>query len=153
VKGGNKWARRYGRLEPFQERITEREFSGLCGEFWSHFVWATKKVLRGEFLAAQRALHEVLLEKTLCLLAEEELSQGHRAGPRGRRAEAWLSVERLEAIKFTSHPSRDSLLTTFGRLLILFSDVSNNLAETHQWQTDNYSEVQNWIALQCCKAN
>lgn len=149
IKGGTKWSARYARLLPFQERITQSEFDSLCGEFWTHFVWTIKKTQRGEFLAAQRAIHEVLLESTIRLLAEEGLLDGKGAGPRGRRAERWLTRERLEAVKVCSYPDRDMLFAAFFQLFKLFDEVSSIVAQKNHWTYNSYSEVRAWIGVQC----
>lgn len=148
IKGGDKWIQRYMRLKPFQERLRRNEFDLLCGEFWSHFVWAVKKVQRGEYIAAQRAIHEVLLEKTICLLAEEGLLEGRSAGPRGRRAERWLSPARLQSVKILTHPDRDSLFAAFDRVSALFADVSEIVAQKNGWECRSYAEIRAWLGAQ-----
>jgi len=145
VKGGEKWKQRYGRLRPFQERLTRQEFDQLCGEFWSHLVWGIKKVQRGEYLAAQRAIHEILVEKTLRLLSEEALLDGNLAGPRGRRAENWLSPTRLQAVRIVSYADRASLIAAFQQVVTLFVSVSDVVSDRNGWGSQSYSDTRAWM--------
>jgi hypothetical protein len=145
IKGGSKWEQRYGRLRPFQERLTHDDFDRLCDEFWSHFVWAVKKAERGEFLAAQRAFHEILFERALSLLQEEGLLEDKMARPRGRRAEQWLSPARLQSVRIPTSPDRDSLLAAFDRVAALFADVSDVVARKNCWDCPSYPEARAWL--------
>jgi hypothetical protein len=146
IKGGRDWENRYGRLKPFRAALTERAFDELCGEFWSHLIWAVKKAERGEYFAAQRAFHEVLQEKTLRLLEEEGLLDRKPADPLGRRAEQWLSQERLERARIPTHPDRASLFAAFHRIAALFTDVAEAVSRKNNWDLRPFAEVRAWLA-------
>ena len=145
VKGGRSWEDRYGRIKSFRAPLGERKFYELCGEFWSQMVWARKKIARGEFLAAQRAFHEILFEHTLCLLEEEVVLKGGDAKPFGRHAEDWLSPDRLRAAKISVSPDHDSLLAALKGVSVLFSGVSEAVAKNQGWEFKSHAEIRAWL--------
>lgn len=148
IKGGKPWERRYGRITYFRAPLSKSSFDSICGEFWTQLVWATKKTVRGEYLAAQRTFHEVLFEKSLRLLEEEAILNGKTAKPFARRAEQWLDPQRLEAALIPVSPERESLLTALDSTAALFADVSRAVAQANGWEYCSYAEIRDWLAQQ-----
>jgi len=148
IKGGGAWERRYSRIAPVSLPLTRDEFDRLCGEFWTQLVWAAKKAERGEFRAAQRALHLHLVENSLRMLQEEALLEGRAALPLGRRAEGWLTAEQAEATDFATAPERDALLSALGRIMGVFEKSSGAVAARNGWEAPRHAEVRAWLGGQ-----
>jgi hypothetical protein len=148
IKGGRAWERRYARISPLRMPMAREEFDRLCGEFWTQLVWAAKKAERGEFRAAQRALHLHLVENSLRMLQEEALLEGRAALPLGRRAEGWLTAEQAEATDFATAPERDALLSALGRIMGVFEKSSGAVAARNGWEAPRHAEVRAWLGGQ-----
>jgi hypothetical protein len=145
IKGGSAWERRYSRISFASTPLGEEEFNRWCGEFWSQLVWVAKKVGRGEYRAAQRGIHEHLLENTLRMLEEEALLGGVKAFPRGRRAEVWLTPEQLRATDISSRPERAALVSALGQVADAFSRSSAAVAATRGWKARDHSAITGWL--------
>jgi hypothetical protein len=145
IKGGESWGRRYSRITPLREPLTMREFSGLCGEFWTQLVWTAKKAERGEYLAAQRAIHLHLLENSFRILQEEAFLEGRQAYPLARRAELWLTGEQLKATSFNTAPDRASLFSALTRITGVFEKSSATVANRNGWVALRHDEVRAWL--------
>jgi Streptomycin adenylyltransferase len=146
IKGGAAWERRYSRVSYYSNPLTEDEYNQWCGEFWSQLVWVAKKVGRGEYRAAQRGIHEHLLENTLRMLEQEALLGGLRAYPRGRRAELWMNPEQLRATDLSSRPERAALVAALGQVADAFSRSSAAVAGKRGWRARDYGGVRSWLA-------
>lgn len=145
IKGGAPWKRRYSRIAPLRAVLTEREFTGLCGEFWAQLVWAAKKAARGEFRASQRGIHAHLVENSLRILQEEALLDGRRAYPLGRRAELWLTREQLDGTAGGTRPDRAALLGALEQVALVFSASSSAVAARNGWSHRDYAEIRAWL--------
>lgn len=145
IKGGAAWESRYSRISYVSSPLGEEEFNQWCGEFWSQLVWVAKKVGRGEYRAAQRGVHEHLIENTLRMLEQEALLGGLKAFPRGRRAELWLNPEQLRATDITSRPERAALIDALGQISDAFSRSSAAVAGKRGWRVRDYSGIRVWL--------
>jgi Streptomycin adenylyltransferase len=145
IKGGAAWERRYSRIAPLRLPLTQAEFGGLCGEFWTQLVWAAKKAERGELRASQRALHVHLIENSLRMLQEEALLAGRAARPLGRRAEAWMTPEQLEGTDFSTALDRDALLSGMERIMDVFEKASLAVGQGNGWDVPRHAEVRAWM--------
>jgi hypothetical protein len=145
IKGGPVWENRYSRISYLNNPLNEGEFNRWCGEFWSQLVWVAKKVGRGEYRAAQRGIHEHLLENTLRMLEQEALLGGLKAFPRGRRAELWLTPEQLRATDVTSRPERAALVAALGQISDAFSKTSAAVAGKRGWKARDYTGIKAWL--------
>jgi hypothetical protein len=145
IKGGPAWEKRYSRVTPLRAPLGRVEFDRLCGEFWTQLVWVAKKAQRGEFRAAQRALHLHLVENSLRILQEEALQQGRQAYPLGRRAELWLSGDQLKALGFSSAPDKDSLLSALAQTMDVFEKSTRAVADRNGWNFGPHPEVRAWL--------
>ena len=103
-------------------------------------------------MAAQRAFHEVLFEKTIRLLEEEAVLAGRQARPFARRAEQWLRPERLEAAKIPLEPGRESLGTALAKIAALFSDISSNVAHKNRWDFSAHTEIREWLTQELMRS-
>jgi len=146
IKGGEAWERRYARIAPLQVPLGEREFEGLCGEFWTQLVWAAKKAARGEYRASRRALHLHLVENCLRILQEEALLEGKKSYPFGRRAEQWLSPDQLMGTDIRVGADRTSLLAALGQISDTFEKASAAVAAGRGWRQRQPAEVRAWLA-------
>jgi streptomycin adenylyltransferase len=146
IKGGALWEERYSRISFTTVPLSEGEFGRWCGEFWSQLVWVAKKVARGEYRAAQRGIHEHLLENTLRMLEQEALLDGRKAFPRGRRAELWLSPEQLGATDISSRPDRIALVGALWQVADAFSKSSAAVAGKKGWKARDSAAITGWLA-------
>jgi hypothetical protein len=145
IKGGPVWEGRYARISYLGNPLTEEEFKQWCGEFWSQLVWVAKKVGRGEYRAAQRGIHEHLLENTLRMLEQEALLGGLKAFPRGRRSETWLTSEQLVATDVSTRPERAALAAALFQVSDAFSKSSAAVAVKRGWPNRDFSAVRAWL--------
>jgi hypothetical protein len=146
IKGGSLWEKRYARITPPHGSMTEAEFGRACGEFWVELVWAAKKVARGEYRAAQRAVHEHLIENGLRVFREEALMHGRAAYPVGRRAESWLTPDQLAATLDGTRPDRAALMSALSQISGEFAASSIRVASQRNWRIRDFSEVRAWLA-------
>jgi hypothetical protein len=146
IKGGAAWERRYSRISFASRPPSEAEFNQWCGEFWSQLVWVAKKTARGEYRAAQRGIHEHLLENALRMLEQEALMGGLKAFPLGRRAELWLTPEQLRATDISSRPERAALLAALGQISDGFSKSSAAVSGKRGWKPRDYNAIRVWLA-------
>ncbi|HXN36046.1 MAG TPA: aminoglycoside 6-adenylyltransferase [Opitutaceae bacterium] len=146
IKGGALWERRYSRISFFSAPAGEEEFNAWCGEFWSQFVWVAKKVRRGEFRAAQRGIHEHLVENTLRMLEQEAMLDGRKAFPRGRRAELWLTPEQMRATDICTRPERSVLVPALGQIGDAFARSSAAVAAGRGWKVRDSAGIRAWLS-------
>jgi hypothetical protein len=146
IKGGSVWEGRYARISHLSNPLRREEYDQWCGEFWSQLVWVAKKVGRGEYRAAQRGVHEHLLENTLRMLEQEALLGGIKAFPRGRRSELWMTREQLSATDVSSRPERAALATALLQISDAFSNSSSAVAAKRGWPTRDYGGIRAWLA-------
>lgn len=145
IKGGAPWERRYSRIVPRGVTLTEVEFNGACGEFWTQIVWAAKRLERGEFRACQRCIHVHLVENCLRMLQEEARLDGRASQPLGRRAERWLGPAQLGATDIAIRPDKESLSAGLGRIAGVFADSSAAVAGQNGWTFRDYAELRAWL--------
>ena len=145
IKGGAVWERRYSRISYASNPLSEDEYRQWCGEFWSQLVWVAKKVGRGEYRAAQRGVHQDLVENALRMLEQEALLGGLKAFPRGRRAELWLSPEQLTATDVSSRPERAALVVALGQIADAFTKSSAAVAGKRGWRIRDYTGIRSWL--------
>jgi hypothetical protein len=146
IKGGVPWEKRYSRILPVCTSLTETEFQALCGEFWTQLVWAAKKTARGEFRAAQRAVHLHLIENSLRVFQEEALLEGGQAHPFGRRAERWLREDQLSDTGTGTAPDRATLMMVVARLADAFERSSTLVARRKNWSVRGHADVRRWLS-------
>jgi hypothetical protein len=79
-------------------RLENAAACGLADGFVCDFIWAQRKLARGEWIAAQRMLHRELAEANLRLLHELKLRRGERSFPEGRRIERVAKPEELAGV-------------------------------------------------------
>lgn len=146
IKGGPLWERRYSRISFFSAPAGEKEFNSWCGEFWSQLVWVAKKVKRGELRAAQRGIHEHLVENLLRMLEQEALLGGRSAYPRGRRSELWLTPEQMRATDICTRPERSILIPALGQVCDAFARSSASVAAERGWKAPDSAGIRAWLA-------
>jgi hypothetical protein len=146
IKGGAEWEKRYARITPSQASMTEADFGRICGEFWVELVWTAKKVARGEYRAAQRAIHEHLIENSLRIFREDALVDGRTAYFVGRRAESWFTPEQLTATRDGTRPEAAALWAVLARIADEFAASSGRLAKRKGWAVREFPEVRAWLS-------
>lgn len=90
-------------------RLSDSEVISLATGFACDVVWTTRKIARGEWLAAQRMIHRSLQETNFRLLHEIRLRRDERTFPEARRAEFILSVQELDALNVCATLDANSL--------------------------------------------
>lgn len=92
LKGGGGWGSFYRRVvdEVDDPRLGDDEIRRLANVFVCDYVWARRKLERGELVAAQRMMHRELAETMLALSHELRLRRGEPTYPEGRRIEKLL---------------------------------------------------------------
>jgi hypothetical protein len=146
IKGGSDWEKRYARITPSRAAMTEADFGRICDEFWVELVWTAKKVARGEYRAAQRAIHEHLIENSLRIFREDALTDGRTAYYVGRRAESWFTPEQLKATMDGTRPEPAALWAVLTRIADEFGVSSSRLAKRNSWGGREFPEVRAWLA-------
>ncbi len=150
IKGGAAWERRYARLGatvPWPS-LTEREFRIHAEAFWAGAIWTAKKILRGEYRAAQRELHRSVWERTWVLLEEEARAARAKARPEARRAEDWLAPDRLRQTAVAGGLDRPSLAAGLLAAAALFAEVEHRLAADRGWTRRDHSAARDWLRSQ-----
>lgn len=79
-------------------RLGNPEVMALAEGFVSDARWIRKKIDRGELVAAQRMLHQALIETNFRLVHEARLRRGQRSFPEARRAEQTWTADELTAL-------------------------------------------------------
>jgi hypothetical protein len=79
-------------------RLDDAAVRQLVAEFWCGHRWVLRQLVRGELVAAQRALHLELAEINLSLCHELSLRRGLSSFPGGRRLERFCPPGELDAV-------------------------------------------------------
>jgi hypothetical protein len=145
IKGGPLWEGRYSRVTFASTPVTHEEYSAWCGEYWSQLVWIAKKVKRGEYRAAQRGIHEHLLENTLRMLEQEALLDGLKAFPRGRRAELWLTPDQMRATDVSTRPESAVLVSALTQVCDAFEKSAAAVAAKRGWKLRDSAPTRAWL--------
>jgi hypothetical protein len=146
IKGGPEWESRYSRITAVDTVMTEAEFTGVCGEFWTQAVWAAKRAARGELLASQRAVHFSMMEAALRLFQVEAAMDGRHSYPLGRRAETWLGAQQTRALAQGTKPERESMIKGINETSREFEASSIRVAQGNHWRTPDFAGVREWLA-------
>ena len=111
IKGGRKWQDFYAKVirEVHGTRLSDEEAMILAEEFVCDYLWITKKLQRGECIAAQRMLHRSLAETNFRLLHETRLRRGDVSFREARRLEQLLTGEEIRLIRIEAEPERNSI--------------------------------------------
>lgn len=113
-KGQDKWGEFYGRIarEMPGVRLNDADIAALAGVFLSELLWVLQKISRGEFSAAQLALHRQLGETNFRFLRELRLRRGQPLPSfgLGRRVEALVSPAELAWVRIDARLDRAEML-------------------------------------------
>lgn len=90
-------------------RLDDAAARNLAGCFWCDLIWIRRKLARGEYIAAQRMLHQSLADTNLRLLHELRLRRGERTFPEGRRLERIAPAGEVRLATVDARPTRASL--------------------------------------------
>lgn len=112
LKGGPTWEPFYRRVvnDLADARLDDQDVRRLADGFVCDARWVSRKIDRGEYLAAQRAIHTSLVETNFRLLHELKLRRRERSFPEARRAELIMSDVELAAVTVAATPDGVSLL-------------------------------------------
>jgi hypothetical protein len=111
IKGAQEW-------EPFFSsvindvpdlRLDDTTVCWLAEAFVCDYVWAQRKLERGELLTVQRILHRELAETNFRLLHELKLRRGERSFPEARRFELIATSEELSKVSVNALLNKESL--------------------------------------------
>lgn len=100
LKDTSDWETFYQKIvaEVPDPRVENAAACGLADGFVCDFIWAQRKLARGERIAAQRMLHRELAEVNFRLLHELKLRRGERSFPEGRRIERVATPAELTSV-------------------------------------------------------
>jgi hypothetical protein len=151
--GGEPWKRRLTALTAKWpgRTVTQEEFQSNAAAFWRHAVWVSKKIMRGEVRAALRWYHKEVAECTLLLLEEEARLAGYPVRPEARKAEAWLSADRLRQTAIETRPDQLTLARALLSEITLFEELSLNVARSRGFALADYSAVAAWLRTELNK--
>lgn len=90
-------------------RLSDEAAAKLADGFVCDYVWAWRKIARGELFAAQRMLHRELVEANFRLLHELKLRRGERSFPEARRIERVARADELSLIEAENSLRAESL--------------------------------------------
>ncbi len=121
------------------------EFAAHVTGFWRHAVWVFKKLAREENRAALRWHQVELMEHLHPILQEEARLDGRPARPEARKAEQWLSPERLQQSHLTLTPDRRALALALLQTLDLFQSSSTAVAARRDFPAPANSEIASWL--------
>lgn len=145
IHGGGAWERRYARIEPLEIVLDLEAFTELSHNFWAQAVWASKKLARGEYLAAQRGFHEHLQEAVLRVLQEQARIEGRRSYPLGRRAETWLGAGTLAALGGGTRPEAPELAAAILQAAGVFESSAAAVAAARGWPWAVDPQLRAWL--------
>jgi hypothetical protein len=112
LKGAETWDEFYAEIARMPRlRIGDREAAQMADSFLCDYLWIRQKLLRGEFIAAQRLLHRNLAETNISLLHELRLRRGLPSFQSARRVEMLLTARELQCIRVSHGVNSDSLYT------------------------------------------
>jgi hypothetical protein len=115
-------------------RLENAAARGLAEGFVCDYIWARRKLERGELLAAQRMLHRELAEVNLRLLHELKQRRGERSFPEGRRLEFVASPAEQVAVRVSAAPTAPELRDAIDRSAATLRDLMRALAgESWHW--------------------
>lgn len=131
-KGQEKWGDFYGRIarEMPGVRLNDDEIAGMSRVFLSELLWVLQKIQRGEFSAAQHALHRQLGETNFRLLRELRLrrKQPLPSFGLGRRVEKLLTPAELMWVKIDAKldPAelRRAALQAYAGMRLLMTELA-----------------------------
>jgi hypothetical protein len=108
-------------------RLSDAVIINMAEGYVCDYVSALRKISRGEFLAAQRWLHNYLAETNFALLHELRLRSGKLSFPDARRIEMICEEDTISAVSINAKPTRDSLLVSVNRSADTFRLLIFNL--------------------------
>ncbi len=135
LKGAEEFADiyRYAATQVPPPRISDEAACALAEGFVCDYVSTLRKVKRGELLAGQRWLHQLLIEINYRLLHELRLREGLASFPDARRIE-FLAEPRVSYITITTELTRGSLVAAVEKSGALCRSLMRDLVgERWQW--------------------
>jgi hypothetical protein len=117
VKSSRKWEKFFCRVisNGSPPWINDDEICVMANGFVCDYLSTRQKILRGEYLAAQRWLHINLGEANFRLLHELNLRSGGATFHDGRRIEATAQHQWRDAIAIDASPNRESLFAALEK--------------------------------------
>lgn len=144
LKGGRQWEKFYSAVvsEIRGARLTDCDVCKIADEFVCDFRWISKKVMRGELIAAQRVLHASLLEKNYRILHELRLRRSLTSFRDARRIEILLPPDDLEMISIGSTLRSDDLQVSARKaaqaMRVLVAEI---VGDRWIWPQESYQEL------------
>jgi len=104
LKGKEDWDPFYRKVlaDVADRRLDNAEIENLAHGFVCDYVWALRKLKRGELVAVQRMLHRELAETNFRILHELKLRSGERTFPEARRLERLTAAAELASVSVNS---------------------------------------------------
>lgn len=113
LKGAKIWEPFYQSIisEVPDARMDDVAVRSIAEGFVCDYVWALRKLERGELLAVQRMLHRELVEVNFKLMHELKLRRDERSFPEARRIELVTNQKELMSLSVSSSPDAHALKT------------------------------------------
>lgn len=127
IKGAAAWSGFYSRVvaEMPGFRLLDQRIMEMADISVSDLLWVSKKLYRGELIAAQRVIHRFVLETNIELLHELRMRRGEVSFQQARRVEMLVSEIELDCISINAELSDGALrlqsLKLFNGLQYLMS--------------------------------
>lgn len=130
---------------------TEAEFNNLVNDFYFHYLWAYKKLLRGEYWIALRCINSYLQSKLLTMLEWHEHAIHGVNYPTfydGRFLERWVedsTLNRLNGIFSTYNQA--NMESAIKNTVDLFTDKAMDLCNRmdYVFPIDKVQKLTDWI--------
>lgn len=135
LKGCETWEWFYQKVtaEIVDPRLDDAAVRNLAEAFVCDFVWALRKLERGELLAVQRTLHREMAETNFRLLHELKLRRGERSFPEARRFERVSTPDELTKVSVSALPDATSLRQALEHCAETLRSLTRELVGT-AWQ-------------------
>lgn len=135
VKGDSSWKRFFTSVisQIPAPRLDDHSISEIMDAYVIDYESTRRKILRGEYLAAQRWLHTQLAETSFRLLHELRLRSNKPTFPDGRRLESICDDRLLNAMRVSSLPDRKGLLDALEKNAQTCREIAKELVGT-KWR-------------------
>lgn len=130
---------------------TAFEFSNLVNDFYFHYLWAYKKLLRGELWIALRCVNSYLKEHLLTMLEWHEHAlhgKEYETFYNGRYIEKWISRDTLNRFSdiFSTYNQVD-MKKALRNTLVLFTETAKDFSERRNYvfPTNGVEKLIEWV--------
>lgn len=130
---------------------TDNEFNNLVNDFYFHFLWAYKKIMRGEYWIALRCINSYLQSRLLTMLEWHEHALhgvNYQTYYDGRFLEKWVDQGVLDRFKGTfSTYDQAAMESALKNLVVLFTEKAKDLCnqKNYFYPCEGVEKLTEWI--------